>query len=146
MYVLFSEHSAVTDGDKREIAKRVLEIPHPEMFRVGIPVSSQPLTPRTKFSELLGPESWFIFRALDLSYEWLIEPPEIWPTFESFEVAKRFVHTVKVVNDAAERNVKFYSEYSSILTDNEEQRASLLQAVEKHRHDYPDFRKSTLRK
>ena len=97
-------------------------------------------------SDLLGPESWFIFYALDLGYEWLIESSEPRNSFESFQEAKRFVCNVKVVNDAAERNVKFYSEYSWILTADPEQRASLMQGVEKHRCDYPDFRKLTLRK
>ena len=40
----------------------------------------------------------------------------------------------------------FTQEYSCILTADPEQRASLMQAVEKHRRDYPDFRKFTLRK
>ena len=40
---------------------------------------------------------------------------------------------VKVVNDAAERTVKLYSDYATILTENEEQQASLFQVVEKHR-------------
>ena len=52
---------------------------------------------------------------------------------------------VKVVNDAAKRNVKFYLEYSCILTADPKQRV-IMQAIEKHRRDYPDFRKLTLRK
>ena len=51
-----------------------------------------------------------------------------------------------MVNDAAERNVKLNTEYAAILTDNPVQPASLLQSVEQHRKNYPDFRKRTLKK
>ena len=54
----------------------------------------------------------------------MVESPELWNSFKSFQEAKRFVCNVKVLNDAAERNVKFYSESSCILTADPEQRAS----------------------
>jgi len=38
------------------------------------------------------------------------------------------------------------SEYTALLTDDPVQRASLLQAVEEHRHKFPDFLKSALAK
>ena len=90
------------------MAQRLLNVPKPESSRTELPVSNRPLKPSTKLSDLLGPESWFIFHALDLGYEWLIESPDLWNSLESFQEAKRFVCNVKVVNDAAERNVKFY--------------------------------------
>ena len=57
---------------------------------------------------------------------------------------KDFVSNLKIVNDAAERGVKLNQDYAAILTENEEQRRSLLQIVEKHRKEFPNFRKSTL--
>ena len=71
VYVLFSDQPATTNGDKREMAQRLLNVPKTESFRTGLPVSNRPLTPSTKLSDLLGPESWFIFHALDFGYEWL---------------------------------------------------------------------------
>ena len=71
------------------MAQRLLNVPKPESFQSGISVSNRPLTPSTKLSDLLGPESWFIFHALDLGYEWLLESPELWNSFESFQEAKR---------------------------------------------------------
>jgi len=47
-----------------------------------------------------------------------------------------FVNSVKVINDAAERGVKLNSDYTTLLTDNLVQRASLLQAVEVHHHHH----------
>ena len=77
VYVLFSDHPAITNGDKYEMAQRLLNVPKPESFRTGLPVFNRPLTPSTKLSDILGPESWFIFLALDLDYEWFIESPEL---------------------------------------------------------------------
>ena len=54
------------------------------------------------------------------------------------------MHTVKVVNDAAKRGIKLNTDYAAIITDDERKNSSLIQAVEEHRQDYPDFRKSTL--
>ena len=50
------------------------------------------------------------------------------------------------MNDAAERGVKLNTDYAKISTDDEKQRAAILQAVERHRKEYPGFLKSTLSK
>ena len=96
----------------------------------------------TKVVDLIGPETWFLFETFDLDRSWLYLSPELWPSSESYQKAKTFVCNLK---DAAERNVKLYADYSAFLTENEGQRASLLQAIERHRREYPDFRKSTLK-
>ena len=54
------------------------------------------------------------------------------------------MHTVKVVNDAAKRGIKLNTDYDTIITEDERRNSSLIQAVEEHRQDYPDFTKSTL--
>ena len=53
------------------------------------------------------------------------------------------MHTVKVVNDAAKRGIKLNTDYDTIITEDERRNSSLIQAVEEHRQDYPDFTKST---
>jgi len=57
-----------------------------------------------------------------------------------------FVNSVKVINDAAEREIKLISDYTALLSDDPVQRASLLQAVEDHRHKFSDFFKAALAK
>ena len=56
------------------------------------------------------------------------------------------MQTLKVVNDPAERAVKLNTECCLIITDNADQRSALIQVIEQHRKDYPDFKKATLRK
>ena len=64
--------------------------------------------------------------------DWLYDKPEQWTANKSFKKGKKFVGNIKVVNDAAERTVKLYLDYAAILTENEEQPATLLQVIEKH--------------
>jgi len=65
---------------------------------------------------------------------------------KSYQEIKFFVNSVKDINDAAERGIKFNSDYTALLTDDPVQRASLLQAIEVHRHKFPDFFKAALAK
>ena len=55
------------------------------------------------------------------------------------------ISQLKVVNDLAERSIKLMSDYSTIITNDEEQKQCLLQTVEDQRKKYPDGRKQTLK-
>ena len=66
-----------------------------------------------------------------MNYGWLCSPSLTWHAFESYRTAEDFVCSVKVVHNAAERDVKLHSDYFAILLDNDKLRESLLQVVEK---------------
>ena len=84
---------------------------------------------------------------LPLRSIWVTEPTSLWPNFESFSKAKHFINTItKLVSDAAKRNVKLHIDYSTILTDNSEERARILRPIEENWSDYPDFRQTALQK
>jgi len=51
---------------------------------------------------------------------------------------------LRVVNDAAEHGVKLVTDYSQILTKDEQQLKLLLQVVEEHRNEFSDMKKSTI--
>ena len=55
--------------------------------------------------------------------DWLYDKSEEWTPNKSFKKGQKFVANIKVVNNAAERTVKLYSDYAAILTENEDQRA-----------------------
>ena len=74
------------------------------------------------------------------------EPVTTWNMLSSFQEMESFVKTVKVVNDAAEREIKLQSDYVAILADHPRQRASILQPVEEHRQKFPGFSKAVLAK
>ena len=56
------------------------------------------------------------------------------------------MRTVKVVNNAAERGVKLNIDCAAIITDDVQQKHDLVQAIEAHREQFPDFAKATLEK
>ena len=144
VFSFFSHHPLLTNEVKESMALRLLSVSPPDEFRRGIPVFKRNIDEQSKLHDFIGTETWFIFDALNLEKDWLYDSPEVWISNESFKKGQSFVANIKVVNDAAERGVKLHSDYAAILTENEEQRASILQVVEKHRSQFADFKKSTL--
>ena len=118
-FSFFSDHRCMSSDVKEAMALRLLSISPPDEFRRGIPVCRRNVDAFTKVVDLIGPETWFLFETLDLDRSWLYLSPELWPSSESYQKAKTFVCNLKVVNDAAERNVKLYADYAAILTENE---------------------------
>ena len=56
------------------------------------------------------------------------------------------MRTVKDVNDAAERGVKLNIDCAAITADDVQQKHDLLQAIEAHREQFPDFANATFEK
>ena len=87
----------------------------------------------------IEPESWFLFNAIHVKHDWFSLPVSEWHphTDSHFVTAQEFVSSVEIVNGAAERLVKLNTDFDAFKTDDKEQRASLLQAVEDHETDMP---------
>ena len=83
------------------------------------------------------------FTMLSLPTSFLELSPQKWKQNEDFLEAEKTVHSLKVINDTAERGVQLIQEYNSILTKNEDQKQFLLQVVREHRKIFPDSKKST---
>ena len=62
---------------------------------------------------------------------------EEWESDASYLEAKAIVSSLHSVNDAAERAVKFGSDYTQVLTKSEDQRQDIIQNVELSRRAYP---------
>ena len=88
--------------------------------------------------------SRLLFSLLDVSQDWLEQPPQEWEESDDYRHAKQVVQTIKTTNDVAERGVKLISDYATILTKDEGMRQWLLQGVEKNRRRYKNMNKSTL--
>ena len=117
-FAFFSKH--VSSTVKKDMAAKLLEIPVPKNFRLGKPVFHQ-INRQTGLSNLLGPESHSLFSILDINTDWLAKPIEQWTEQPGYKEAEKFVCTVKVVNDTAERGVKLISEFATIITSDPEQ-------------------------
>ena len=96
---------------RRNMALKLLLHKVPETFSVGYP-EIQSLEQIKDLSDLVGPESWFIFRVAGLDeVAWLNEKVEDWPNFPSYKELKMFISRISVVNDCSERGVKLIQEY-----------------------------------
>ena len=84
------------------------------------------------------------FQILGISSQFLNEDVETWEDDSDFEAAKKIVHSMRVVNDIAERGVALMEEYNKLMTVDEEQKQYLLLLVKEYRKKYPDTKKSTL--
>jgi hypothetical protein len=142
-FTLFSSSSMATTEIKKELAAKILATPVPESFRFGRPIFPD-LSGNKHLADLIGAESHTLFGALNISNNWLKLPVEQWHTDADFCTAETFVRSVKVVNDAAERGVKLMTDFATCITRDPDQRAALLQAVERHRQLYPDSQKKAL--
>jgi len=138
-FCFFSDNSLVSNKIKVSMALQLLSTTVPDEFRCRIPIFRGTVDEQTQLLDFVGSETWFLLEVLNLEESWLYLTPELWSNSDSYQTGKKFVINVKVVNDAAERAVKLHadSDYATILTNNEEQRQSLLQIVEKHRQDFP---------
>lgn len=84
------------------------------------------------------------FVRFSLSTEFLKLDPSRWEDIEEFKENRSFCRNLFVVNDSAERGVKFMKDFNRILTNNEEEKQFLLQLVESYRKQYPNYKKSCL--
>lgn len=78
-----------------------------------------------------------LFIKLNLSDSFLALPPQDWCHDEGYCRAREQVKALLVVNDTAERAVKLFEEYNSLITKDEEEKQLLLQLVEANRKAIP---------
>jgi hypothetical protein len=64
-------------------------------------------------------------------------PHEEWKDDSSFVQLGHIVSAFRVVNDAAERTVKLGTEYTGVITKDEDQRQDIIQGVELTRRAFP---------
>ena len=95
--------------------------------------------PLRQLSDFVTQNSMKLFTALELNIDFLYEHRSAWDALDSFREARVRVMSLKVVNDAAERSVALIQSFNAVLTNQEEQKQFLLQAVEKHRKNFPEF-------
>ena len=104
------------------------------------------MSDKTELRDLVTSKSRELFDVLKLSAEWLALPPGQWDTDPDYIEFRKFVRTVKVTNDCAERGVKLATDYSKSLTKDSQERSKIYQVVEAERRDKPDAKKCTLNK
>ena len=141
--------TSLDDVQREEMAKTLFNIPRPVVFKKGKPkfpdISLHEATPVSNLSSFVSEESWLLFDLLGLQdcQEWLQTPVKMWDLFSDYRKFKEYVINVSVVNDLAERGMHLITEFASKCK-NREEREAVLQVVEEHRKNFPDFSKKTL--
>ena len=93
----------------------------------------------TKLSSLIGPKSWFLFHSLEIGTDWIRKSVSEWDSDSNYKEAETYVRHVKVVNDLSERAVKLIQNFSTSITNDEKQKQFLLQVVNCHHKQIPNF-------
>lgn len=101
--------------------------------------------PEKELDSFVTSSTMSFFHTLGLNADFLTQAdPDTWQTLEEFQLTKKYVNSLAVVNDRAERAVKLMQDFNSSITTNEEQKQYLLLVVSGHRAKYPEARKSLL--
>ena len=141
----------VTSAEKEDMAKLLFITPRMDKTELGKPSFPQIIFGVNgsvpKLSSFVNEKSWLLFDLLGLTgkQDWLQTPQEMWVMFTEYRKLKEYVLNVSVVNDLAERGMHLITEFAS-KCQNKEEREALLQVVEQHRKQFPDFSKKTLSK
>ena len=145
---LFSPN--VDAQEKSAIAKKIYSFKPPSgKPKIGIPnvveVNSEARV-TYRLSDFVQNGSHYMFQQMKFGSKWLRKPVGEWSKDESFLEMERFVKTLLVTNDAAERGVKLLSDYAKSLTKNSKERDALLQVVEQNRRELPTCSKKAMSK
>lgn len=95
-------------------------------------------------NDFVSKETNNFFSRFGLPSTFLQVDPSTWEENSDFQKARAICQDLFVVNDVAERGVKFMKDYNRILTNNEEEKQMLLQVVEAYRREYSSYKKSDL--
>lgn len=98
--------------------------------------------PEMDLSHFIIKKSRCLFELCGLPDDFLNVSPVHWDDNESFIECSTIFRHLKVVNDVAERGVALATEYTGLITKDEEQYQYLLQVVKEHRRKYPNCNKS----
>ena len=147
---LFSE--IVPNTEKQSIAVKLLAVkPAEEVIspsnRIGTsfgkPTFPDNIMQSTSLADLVGPNSWFMMRILQIDHQFLKEGVENWAMCAAYQTSKSNITAINVVNDAAERAVKLSSDFLSSAK-SESHYQNILQVVEQDRKKRPNLHKRKL--
>ena len=109
----------------------------------GKPTFPDKITQSTSLADLVGPNSWFTMRILQIDDQFLTERVENWAMCDTYQTSQSNISAINVVNDAAERAVKLGSDFLSAAK-SESHYQNVLQVVEQDRKKRPNLRKRKL--
>ena len=101
LFALFSR--LITHEEKHNMTQKLLSFDKPTAIKFGKPEFPEEVGSDTVLSDLVTAESWRFFDCSKTDPGFLSLPVEEWKTNDQFVEAEKFVKTLKVTNDVAER-------------------------------------------
>ena len=135
-----------SDEEKADNAIGMLNARIPQQFAPGNPVmkthllDNQPVE-EIRLHDFVLEQSWLLLEHLDVAVDWMHLPPPIWLQSAPFLRFQEMVHSLKVVNDCAERAVKDITEFIHYSWD--AGRRDCIQVVVNHHSQLLDFQHLT---
>ena len=133
----------VSPSIKTEIVQRMLANENNEVPAKKATVSLEKLD-NLNLSSFSNSNTQEFLKKLKIQDSFLHLPVAQWEENQDYKAAKKFCHSLAVVNDHAERSVSLVQTYSGRLTKDEEQLQYILQVVSEHRKKFPQMHKYTL--
>ena len=137
MLALFSD--LAEEDMKSDIARALLQNPYCPV-QMGKPDRPRVYEDGT-LSGFVTDESWLFFKLVGIEPTFLCKPASNRGDGHSFVQLKPVVTSLKVMNDVAERTVKFGRNFGEVITKNEMERQDTLQQVELNQRMYPEATK-----
>lgn len=134
---------SVSNEEKKKMVENLSRPADPTIL-TEIPEDALPDFEQKSLSDFVTEKTLQFFNRFCISLDFVDENPSEWASLESYLEGSMISRSLQVVNDNAERGVKFIHEFAKILTTNEDQRQFILQCTEQYRKDHPSWRKSDL--
>ena len=129
---LFSDKVSVYD--KQAMAKVMLKNKNDSSASTEMLMPT--MKPSTHLKDLVGSDSWMIFKLLNISGSFLSERARLWADNDEYQSMKDGIHSLKVVNDSAERALGLVTEFhSNKITKDPQQKQFLYQVVKDLRRE-----------
>jgi len=128
---LFSEQ--VTSEDKELLVSNLMKEPAERKVRGDAAL----LKDGVRLGDLATSRTSGLFSRLDMDSTFLSVPPSQWNDVEAYQAAKCRIQQLRVVNDTAERGVKLFEDFNTLLTKDEQEKQFVLQIVEANRKAVP---------
>lgn len=101
--------------------------------------------PMKNLADLVTSSSLCALKSFKFNIDFIFcNDPSAWNNIQEYLEIKKYIDSLKVVNDVAERNVALISTFNDSLTVDESEKQKILQVVSEHRRKYPNSNKSTL--
>ena len=97
------------------------------------------ISERTEIPDLAGERSVLLLQHFNLSVDdlqFLSYALDRWPLFAGYKKLEKFVVSIEVTNDTAERGIKLLKDFKDVLTEDSEQQNIVMQCVENIQKDF----------